>query len=423
MRTAWLAAIVWMAALSGIAHAQPREDLRDAVSRFEAAWYGGKRSEARVQLCRIYDLDSNEVHRYAEEAEHLFLKGDTPMESSTLDTLVGIYSSAVRHDTLRRTRWLVSRALLLHSHLPASDPRRRSALADAFHGAPLECPLPLIEAFLTDRFELCKRGRITAPMLMRDWIACDDALTQRQVLNPAESRDAAQLQIWSTSRLLETVPDCNSLQKTARHQLQGSPSTEQLQAWYRLLHLRNCTSPSLLDSLEKRVVTPDAAPYWHLAAAQHCLNQERIEEACAHAQRAVSMESNALLKAGNMLMAARLEALRGKPEAARKWLQDASRLHPTWGEPYLRLADLYAEGDKQCRMSKFDQKAIFWASIELCTLAKNVDPSTEEEANRRIVEFQQQMPTAEECSFRGLRPGDTYPLLCWMEITTTVKVK
>ena len=423
MHHRWLAAIGTLLCCLSL-QAQGGEDLRDAISRFESAWYNGRPAEARTQICRIYDLDSSQAYRFAEEAEQLFLSGSQHLEEETVDTLSGIYASAIRHDTLRRPRWLVARALLLNSHLPATDSRRQAALHDAFHRAPEQCPIPLMEAFLQDRFALCKRGRITPAMLMQDWVACDKALTRRQVLQPDEAQEAAQMQIWSMGRLLETLPDCNSLVRSARSYLANGITQPQAEGYYLLLHLRHCNATGLMDTLERRVVTPQAEPYWHRAAAQLSLNAELFPQAKAHLQQAMDVETNPLLKAGDLVVMARIEHALGSPELARQWLREASRLHPSWGEPYLRLADLYADGGgPQCKLTRFDRKAVHWASIELCTLAKNVDPSVEEDANRRIVMYMERMPTAEECSFRGLRPGDTYPLLCWMDITTTVKVK
>jgi tetratricopeptide (TPR) repeat protein len=311
--------------------------------------------------------------------------------------------------------------LLLVKNTPAKDPRRRAALQEVFYTSPLTCPLTLIEAWLQERMELCARGRITAPMLMKDWIAADQALTQRQVLHPAESDEAARLQIRATGRLLESVPDCNSLQKTARQQLKDRDDPTLYQAWYVLLHLRNCSPAGLPDSLEQRVLLHNTDPRWFRIAANVSLNAGQADAALLHASQARDLELNDQMRAGDLVFISRVLAQQGRYAEARRLLEDASVLHPTWGEPYLRLADLYAGGGSSCKLSRFDQKAVYWAAIDMCLLARNVDPSTEEDANRRIFEYQKNVPTQEECSFRGLRPGDTYPLLCWMETTTTVK--
>lgn len=408
--------------------AQMTESLRDAVTRFEDAWYSGNHPEARSQLGRIYNLDTNEVYRYTEEAEALILgaydrEQGGPVSPGAVDTLTTIYNSAIRHDGEKSYHWAVARALLLVNNTSPKDARRRTALQEVFYTSPLDCPLNLIEALLQDRMELCARGRITAPMLMKDWIAADQALTQRQVLHPAESDEAARLQIWATSHLLSSVPDCNSLEKTARQQLRSKDDPTLYEAWYVLLHLRNCSPSGLPDSLEKRVLLNNTDPRWFRIAANVSLNAGQSEAAYAHASRARDLETNEQLRAGDLVFMARVLAQQGQYAEARGLLDQATVLHPAWGEPYLQLADLYAGAGSSCKLSRFDQKAVYWAAIEMCLLARNVDPSTEQDANRRIFSYQKNMPTAEECSFRGLRPGDTYPLLCWMEITTTVKVQ
>src|SRR6185503_17855359 len=97
-------------------------------------------------------------------------------------------------------------------------------------------------------------------------------------------------------------------------------------------------------------------------------------------------------------------------------------LNPDWGQPYIDMADLMVSALPECAYSEFDRLAVFWAAIDYCALAKNVDPYWQQEANRMIYEYSQKAPAALEIGQRGLKAGDTYPLHCWMEVVTTVKV-
>jgi hypothetical protein len=71
-------------------------------------------------------------------------------------------------------------------------------------------------------------------------------------------------------------------------------------------------------------------------------------------------------------------------------------------------------------MTTFDQRAVYWLLIELCQQLLQTDPNYAVQANERLYNYRMWAPSIPEAEIRGFRPGDTYPLKCWMSTKTTV---
>jgi len=52
-----------------------------------------------------------------------------------------------------------------------------------------------------------------------------------------------------------------------------------------------------------------------------------------------------------------------------------------------------------------------------------VDPSTSDDANKKIASCTRYFPKQEDVFFYGLKAGDTYSIKCWIGETTTVRVR
>lgn len=103
-------------------------------------------------------------------------------------------------------------------------------------------------------------------------------------------------------------------------------------------------------------------------------------------------------------------------EAARK----AAQVDPTAGDPYLIIAQLYAESSKQYS-GDIESKAVFWVAVDKCVKAKQIDPSVNERANSLIKLYQQHFPSTETIFFNDYAEGQSYTVGGWINETTTIR--
>ena len=123
----------------------------------------------------------------------------------------------------------------------------------------------------------------------------------------------------------------------------------------------------------------------------------------------------------------------GDLQSARRWARQASQIDRNWGEPYLRIADIYAAAVSQCtgaqgRVIDRDDRTVYWLVLDYVDRARAADPSVANAANRRLNAYRPVMPTAEDKFFRGWETGEEFRIdgnlnecYAWINETTRVR--
>ena len=88
----------------------------------------------------------------------------------------------------------------------------------------------------------------------------------------------------------------------------------------------------------------------------------------------------------------------------------------------MQLGDIYVAGSGSCG-DDFDNTTVFWVAVDKYQKAKSVDPAFSKEANGKIGTYSKYFPSKEDVFFRGMNPGDKHTVGCWINETTTVRVK
>lgn len=108
--------------------------------------------------------------------------------------------------------------------------------------------------------------------------------------------------------------------------------------------------------------------------------------------------------------------------AARSHCYKVIEVNPNNGEAYLLIGDCYAatkcNSDDACK-----SKGVYWAAVDKYIKAKSVDPSVEEKATKKINAAAGQYPSTEDCFFQTMNAGDSFTVGCWINETTTVRVR
>ena len=112
----------------------------------------------------------------------------------------------------------------------------------------------------------------------------------------------------------------------------------------------------------------------------------------------------------------------GNLSRARDIFRRAAQVDPTNGEPYLLIGMLYAESAKQFS-GEIESKAVFWAAVDKCQKAKQIDPSVAERANASIRAYSQYFPSMETIFFNDYNEGQSFQVGGWIGETTTIRAK
>ena len=112
----------------------------------------------------------------------------------------------------------------------------------------------------------------------------------------------------------------------------------------------------------------------------------------------------------------------GSFSRARDIFRRAAQVDPTDGKPYLLIAELYAKSSSQFS-GDIESKAVFWAAVDKCLKAKQIDPSIAESANASIRAYTQYFPSMETIFFNDYSEGQSFQVGGWIGETTTIRAR
>ena len=110
------------------------------------------------------------------------------------------------------------------------------------------------------------------------------------------------------------------------------------------------------------------------------------------------------------------------PRAAKDNYLKAARLRTNWGEPYYRLAILYADAAGTCDGDNaVEKKAVYWAAINKLNYARSIDASIVAAANERISVYKRAAPDKSIAFQLGVTEGEMMTIACWIDEIVMVK--
>jgi hypothetical protein len=105
---------------------------------------------------------------------------------------------------------------------------------------------------------------------------------------------------------------------------------------------------------------------------------------------------------------------------AKRYANEAIKLRPDWGQPYILLAQAYVLGPK-CGEDDFEQRQVYWVAVDKLQKAKAVDPEISNLIDPQIRTFSQNFPKKEEAFFRGITDGAAVNVGCWINENTKAR--
>ncbi|MDP4291024.1 MAG: tetratricopeptide repeat protein [Bacteroidota bacterium] len=99
----------------------------------------------------------------------------------------------------------------------------------------------------------------------------------------------------------------------------------------------------------------------------------------------------------------------------------AIQLKSGYGEPYMLIADCYAQSALDCGGDNVTIRAAFWCAVDKLNQAKKTDPKLESTVNKLITQYSRNFPTKQMLLNGKLKIGSKYLVGCWINETTIVR--
>ncbi len=181
------------------------------------------------------------------------------------------------------------------------------------------------------------------------------------------------------------------------------------------IYRKGCQTDPLFEKLAKSYadVTQSADAFNFIASIlerngdSHEANQMR--------KKAFNLETNPLKKARLKLREAQGT---GNKTRARALAYKALRYNPNMGKAYLLIASLYAKSANSCGSDEFSKRMVYVAALNKALKAKRVDPGSG--AGRYIKNYKGNIPSKKLVFQKGIAPGSSHRVGCWIGETVRV---
>lgn len=118
-------------------------------------------------------------------------------------------------------------------------------------------------------------------------------------------------------------------------------------------------------------------------------------------------------------------------ESARSFAREAIDYDSSWGDPYLRIASIYAGTISRCTSDRTidrDDRSVYWLVMDYLDKAEAADSSVANRVKRDKQTYQSVLPSSEDKFFRGWTTGDKIKVdgsinscYSWINEETTVR--
>ncbi len=188
------------------------------------------------------------------------------------------------------------------------------------------------------------------------------------------------------------------------------------------MYNKDCTEDPLYDQLVEALVKANPSPEASVFYAGILYKKGKTTEAMQYYQQAVDQEPDALKKANNLLKIAQLFAKKRQKSKARSYANQALQNNPNLGKAYLVIASLYASSANDCGNDEFEKRMTYVAALNKARRAAAVDPSISSSASRYIKSYKASMPSKKLIFTKGVAPGSSHKINCWIGETVKVPV-
>ena len=188
-----------------------------------------------------------------------------------------------------------------------------------------------------------------------------------------------------------------------------------------ILDKKDCTDSKLFLDAAVKLNELEPSPESSYSLGVKFFKDKKYSDAATFFEQATKTENNDRRYRAYRNMAMCYQNM-GSFSKARETARRAAQVDPTAGEPYLIIAQLYAESARQFS-GEVESKAVFWAAVDKCIKAKSIDPSCSDRANALIRAYSAGFPSVETIFFNDYHEGQNFNVGGWIGETTTIRAR
>jgi tetratricopeptide (TPR) repeat protein len=227
----------------------------------------------------------------------------------------------------------------------------------------------------------------------------------------------------NVEKLVSPFADCVDLEPlyTASFE-EKKTDAEWLARAIRMMDKKDCANSDIYFTLAATLYQLQPSSASAASMAKMSFSRKEYAKSAKYFQEAIDGETVNDKLAGYYLEMALSQSKLKQYATAKANAIKAASLKSGFGKPYLLLASMYGESAGDCGTNDFERRAVYWAAMDMCAKAKNVDASVAEIANSLYVSYSKSAPDKTLIFSYGYLEKPEYKVGCWINETTKVRI-
>ncbi|MCW3804233.1 tetratricopeptide repeat protein [Plebeiibacterium marinum] len=360
---------------------------------------------------------------------------DKAKKEELFQQLMGVYDQRIKYfgdDKKYGEDYILGRKAVKLLQYKKTDTEARAQAQEWFNksiaGRKTKSEGAVLATYMTNTVAMYKADQVGAEEVVNSYIKVNDILAKVIELTASKPKAQAKYQGLkdNVEKLFATsgAADCETIEKIFGPQLEENKANKEwLQLVNKLLARANCEDAQLSYDVAVRLyeIEPSSSAAYLIAVRN--LKTGDLDQATQYYTEAISLEEDPEPKGKYNYQLGLVKQSQGKLSEARTLAQEAIKLRPNWGEPYILVGNLYATSAKNFGKDEFEHKTAYWAAVDQFIKAKSVDAEVAAKANELIGIYSKHFPGTEEIFFQGHQVGASYTVGGWIGVTTKVRAK
>ncbi len=419
-----------------------QEQMMEPVSLYQDNMKNFKTTKDVRYLDEAYPLWKQIVANCPKQSKNLYINGATILKNLYAKAKTQEERDNLVNDLImmydKRMEYYGERAEVMARKAADVEAMKREAgleqyyqfYADAINEATNNEASSLDAAYITKYFEATinyvKKGFAEPTLIIDNYDLASDLLDKELAKYVEDSVKAQKVRdlISNVEANFAPYASCEQLVEIYTKKFAANPDDiNLLKKITNIMMKKGCTEEQLFFDATERLHSLEPSPTTALRMGTMSIVKKKYGKAVEYLQEATKglTEKKDLYKAYIFLgMAYDGQNSNG---AARSAYYKAAEIDPTKGEPYLKIAQLYA-GTRGVD-DGVNGRSVYWVAVDKAVRARNVDSSPEnvELANRLISAYSSNFPKKNDAFMADLIDGKSYFVGGWISESTTIRTR
>ncbi|WP_299113474.1 hypothetical protein [uncultured Winogradskyella sp.] len=185
------------------------------------------------------------------------------------------------------------------------------------------------------------------------------------------------------------------------------------------MYSKDCTDDPMFIKVvqQKNSIEPNADTAYYLGVLKE--KEGKTSEAEQYYKQSMDLQTDPLKKWKLVYRLAEKNRKKGSYGKARQLYREALKLNPSNGNPYLRIAGMYASSANSCGNDVFSKRAVYWLAASEARKAGNVDGRLKKAASQTAASYSAKAPDKSMIFTKG-NSGQTIKIGCWIGASVRV---